>query len=91
VLDKRLGELEYVAGEYSIADMAVYLWLRPHKWQGQNIAVWPNLPRWYSTVRGRPAVQRGVAVLGEWGEQNGGKPEGHSWKVPFGKRQFEAR
>jgi GST-like protein len=91
VLDKRLGELEYLAGEYSIADMAVYLWLRPHKWQGQNIAVWPNLQRWYSAVRGRPAVQRGVAVLKEWGEQNGGKPEGHSWEVLFGKGQFDAR
>jgi GSH-dependent disulfide-bond oxidoreductase len=42
VLDTRLGQSEYLAGEYSIADMAVYPRLRPYKWQGQDIAAWPN-------------------------------------------------
>ena len=63
VLDKRLGEAEFLAGDYSIADMAVYPWLRPHKWQGQDISAWPNLQRWYNAVRARPGVQRGLAVM----------------------------
>jgi GST-like protein len=91
VLDKRLGEVEYLAGEYSIADMAVYPWLRPYKWQGQDIAAWPNLQRWYTAVRERPAVQRGLAVLEERGEKNREKPSGDSWDVLFGKGQFETR
>lgn len=90
VLDNRLGEAEYLAGEYSIADMAVYPWLRAYKWQGQDIAAWPNLQRWYSAIRQRPAVQRGLAVLKDLGEQNRAKPEGNSWDVLFGKQQFQA-
>jgi GST-like protein len=91
VLDKRLGQAEYLAGEYSLADMAVYPWLRPYKWQGQDIAAWPNLQRWYSAVRERPAVQRGLAVLSERGSKNREKPSGDSWDVLFGKGQFETR
>jgi GST-like protein len=91
VLDKRLGQAEYLAGEYSLADMAVYPWLRPYKWQGQDIAAWPNLQRWYSAVRERPAVQRGLAVLQERGEKNREKPSGAAWDVLFGKGQFETR
>jgi GST-like protein len=91
VLDKRLGQAEYLAGEYSLADMAVYPWLRPYKWQGQDIAAWPNLQRWYSAVRERPAVQRGLAVLSERGAKNREKPSGDSWDVLFGKGQFETR
>lgn len=91
VLDKRLSEAEYLAGEYSIADMAVYPWLRPYKWQGQDIAAWPNLQRWYSAIRERPAVQRGLAVLKDRADNNREKPAGDSWEVLFGKAQFEAR
>ena len=74
MLDKRLSEAEYLAGEYSIADMAVYPWLRPYKWQGQDIAAWPNLQRWYSAIRERPAVQRGLAVLKDRADNNREKP-----------------
>jgi GST-like protein len=91
VLDKRLGETEYLAGNYSIADMAVYPWLRPHKWQGQDIAAWPNLQRWYDAVRARPAVQRGLAVMADRLEKNKEKPAGAPWEILFGQRQFEAR
>ncbi len=91
VLDTRLGEAEYLAGEYSIADMAVYPWLRPYKWQGQHIAAWPNLQRWYNAVRERPAVQRGLAVLQQRADKNREKPSEDSWDVLFGKGQFEAR
>jgi GST-like protein len=91
VLDRRLGEAEFLAGDYSIADMAVYPWLRPYKWQGQDIAAWPNLQRWYNAVRARPAVQRGLAVLQERLDNNRGKPSGESWDVLFGQKQFERR
>src|ERR1700733_10553904 len=91
VLDKRLGEAEYLAGDYSIADMAVYPWLRPHKWQGQDIAAWPNLQRWYDALRARPAAQRGLAVMADRLDTNREKPAGESWDVLFGRKQFEAR
>ncbi len=91
VLDTRLGEAEYLAGDYSIADMSVYPWLRPYKWQGQDIAAWPNLQRWYNAVRGRPAVQRGLAVMCDKLERNREKPAGASWEVLFGSKQFEKR
>ena len=91
VLDKRLGEAEFLAGDYSIADMAVYPWLRPHKWQGQDIAAWPNLQRWYSALRERPAVQRGLAVMREGLDDHRGKPAGESWDILFGEKQFKAR
>jgi GSH-dependent disulfide-bond oxidoreductase len=90
VLNKRLGETEYLAGDYSIADMAVYPWLRPYKWQGQDIAAWPNLQRWYNAVRARPAVQRGLAVMADRLEKNKAKPVDDSWDVLFGQKQFEA-
>ena len=91
VLDKRLGEAQFLAGDYSIADMAVYPWLRPHKWQGQDISAWPNLQRWYNTVRARPGVQRGLAVMSERLDTSAKKPSGEAWNVLFGEKQFEAR
>jgi GST-like protein len=91
VIDKRLSEAPYLAGEYSIADMATYPWLRPHKWQGQDLAEFPHLTRWYAEVRARPAVQRGLAVLEERLRQNQQKPSGASWDALFGKQQFERR
>jgi GST-like protein len=91
VIDKRLGEAPYLAGDYSIADMATYPWLRPHKWQGQDLADFPNLSRWYADMRARPAVQRGLAVLKERLERNKEKPSGGSWNALFGKQQYEAR
>src|SRR6185437_4694270 len=91
VIDRRLGEAPYLAGEYSIADMATYPWLRPHKWQGQNLDDFPNLSRWYGEVRARPAVQRGLAVLKERLERNQEKPTGAAGNALFGKRQYETR
>src|SRR5215469_8567789 len=65
VIDNRLGEAAYLAGEYSIADVAVYPWLVPHNLQGQNLDDTPNLKRWYEGMRNRPAVQRGFAVMAD--------------------------
>lgn len=92
VIDRRLGECDYLAGsEYSIADMATYPWLRPYKWQGQDIAEFPNLQRWYSVVRERPAVRRGLAVLEEKIDRSGAKPQGERWDNLFGNKQFSDR
>ena len=62
VLDKRLGEAEHLAGDYSIADMATYPWVARHEWQGVDLADFANVKRWYDAIGARPAVQRGMAV-----------------------------
>ena len=82
VLDKRLAETEFLTGDYSIADMAVYPWLRPHKW--------PNLQRWYNAVRARPGVQRGLAVMSEQLGTSTKKLSSEAWNVLLGDKQFEA-
>ena len=92
VIDKRLSQNEYLAGDaYSLADIATYPWLRPYKWQGQDIEEWPNLKRWYDVVRARPAVQRGLAVLADKVDRSGNKPAGERWNNLFGEDQFRAR
>src|SRR5438876_10322726 len=58
VLNRRLAYRPFVAGDYSIADMAIYPWIVPYERQGQNIADFPHLKRWFETVRARPAVER---------------------------------
>jgi GST-like protein len=58
VLDRRLAGRDFIAGEYSIADMACYPWIVPHERQGQNLADFPDLQRWFGTMAARPAVQR---------------------------------
>ena len=62
VLNKRLGEAEYLAGDYSIADIASYPWIARHEWQGQKLEDFPNLKRWYEANAARPAVKRGFEV-----------------------------
>lgn len=61
VLNRRLGDREFIAGEYSIADIACYPWIFPHENQQQNLGDFPNLQRWFKTVQARPAVQRAYA------------------------------
>lgn len=62
VLDARLQENEYIAGEYSIADIATWPWVSIHAWAGLEIGDLPNLARWLELVGKRPAVQKGRAV-----------------------------
>ncbi len=62
VLDRRLGQSEYLAGEYSIADIASWSWVRGHKWSGVEIDGLENLQRWLTSIGDRPAVQRGCDV-----------------------------
>ena len=89
VMDKRLEQKQYFAGEeYSIADIAIYPWLRAHKWQGQDLSDWPNIQRWYLDIRSRPAVQRGLAVLADKVDRSGNRPSGERWENLFGSGQF---
>lgn len=62
VLDTRLEEGEYLAGEYSIADMATWPWVRGYEWGGLSIEGLSNLERWLQVVGDRPAVKRGMDV-----------------------------
>jgi GSH-dependent disulfide-bond oxidoreductase len=62
VLDKRLGEAEHLAGEYSIADIASYPWVARHEWHQVELADFPNVKRWFDTLGARPAVQKGMQV-----------------------------
>jgi len=62
VLDKQLSTQEYIAGDYSIADIATYPWIAIHDAQGLSLAEFPNLHRWLNTVAQRPAVARGMKV-----------------------------
>jgi GST-like protein len=57
VLEKRLSEVPFVAGEYSIADMAIFPWIQPLR-QGQDLAHYPNISAWRKRIKARPAVQR---------------------------------
>jgi GST-like protein len=58
VLDRRLADREFIAGEYSIADIACYPWIVPHESHNQNLDEFPSLRRWFETIRARPATQR---------------------------------
>jgi GST-like protein len=58
VLDRRLADRPFIAGEYSIADIAAYPWIVPHERQGQKLEDFPHLRRWFDTIRERPATVR---------------------------------
>jgi GST-like protein len=62
VLDDRLADRSFVAGDYSIADMACYPWIVLHERQGQNLDDFPNVRRWFLAIQQRPAVQRAYAI-----------------------------
>jgi GST-like protein len=62
VLDRRLGEAEYLAGEYSIADIATFPWVARYEWHRTELGDFPNVKRWYEAIGARPGVQRGMAV-----------------------------
>jgi len=62
VLNKRLADRDYVAGDYSIADMACYPWIVPHEKQQQKLDDFPHLKRWFDAMAARPAVARAYAL-----------------------------
>jgi glutathione S-transferase len=63
VLDRRLGETEYIAGDYSIADMAIWPWVKNPAAYAQALDDYPNVQRWLALVAARPSVKRGLKAL----------------------------
>lgn len=87
VLDRRLVDREFVAGDYSIADIAIWPWAVPHRLQGVDLAEFPNVKRWFDTVAARPAVEKGRRVGEELRQQNLGSPGADKQRaVLFGQR-----
>jgi len=90
VLDRRLGEMSFVAGEdYTLADIASLPWISRHQRQGQRLEDYPNLQRWYDTLLARPPVQRGLALLAE--RQLPAQLDDASRDRLFGDDQFRRR
>ncbi|TJZ77310.1 glutathione binding-like protein [Chitiniphilus eburneus] len=65
VMDKRLADREFLAGDYSIADIASYPWVVPYQNQGQKLEDYPNLKRWFDAIAARPATQRAYALAAQ--------------------------
>jgi GSH-dependent disulfide-bond oxidoreductase len=86
VLDKRLGEVEYVAGEYSIADMAIFPWVR-NPMLKEQLAAFKSVTRWIDAIEARPAVRRGLDLLKDRRNPAPLSPEARD--NLFGKKQFE--
>ena len=90
VLDKRLGEAAYLAGdEYSIADIATFPWVRNPERRDIDLAEYPNVKRWHDAIAARPAVERGVAVLAD--QRRAGPLTDEQRENMFGTKQFAAR
>jgi GST-like protein len=87
VLDKRLSEVTWLAGdEYSMADIITFPWIRNPERRNIDLATYPNVKRWHDAMAARPAVQRGVAVLAD--HQRKGSMTDAEREVMFGKTQF---
>jgi GST-like protein len=67
-MDKRLSTRDYLAGDYSVADIASWAWARRWDRQGQNIEEFQNVKRWLAAIEARPAVQRALAIRVDLGE-----------------------
>lgn len=66
VMDVRLRDREFLAGDYSIADIASFPWVMPYKRLGNDLDGFKNLRRWFDTIKTRPAVRKGVELGGDW-------------------------
>ena len=86
VMNKRLAERDFLAGDYSIADMASIGWVIPHERQGQDLDDFPNLKRWYETLMARPAVIKAIAVGKEERDRSNLATDTEAQKVLFGQR-----
>ena len=78
VLDRRLGEVEFLAGDYSIADIATWAWVHTHRWSRIPVDGLGNLQRWIEVIRARPACQRGILIPPPAGRADEQKARGAS-------------
>lgn len=87
VMNRRLADRDYLAGDYSIADMACVGWVRSYEKQGQDLNDFPHLKRWFDAVMARPAVERGIAVGQEERARQANLAEDkEAQKILFGQR-----
>jgi len=89
VLDKRLGGRDWVAGDYSIADMAIFPWLRFPDRHGVDLEQYPNVKRWRAAIDARPAVQRGLKLLED--RRRTAPPDAKQRENLFGATQYARR
>jgi GST-like protein len=83
VMNKRLATRDYLAGAYSIADMACFGWARAWERQGQDASEFPHFKRWLDRMAARPAVQRGVALRVEEAGKVDIAKDKEAWKILF--------
>lgn len=83
VMDVRLRDRDFLAGEYSIADIAAFPWLIPYRRLGNDLDRFPNLRTWFDTLKARPAVRRGVDVGKDWRRDERSSNRAHS--IMFGQ------
>ena len=86
VLNHRLGEREFLCGDYSIADMACWPWVITYKSQGFDLATWPNVRSWYDRLKGRPGLRRGYDVGSELRKATFRGPDEEARKHLFGSK-----
>ncbi len=86
VMNRRLADHAYLAGDYSIADMASIGWVIPHERQGQDLNDFPNLKRWYEAVKSRPAVIRGIDIGKDEAKRSNLATDKEAQKILFGQR-----
>jgi GST-like protein len=85
VLDKRLADREFITGSYSIADIASYPWIVPYQRQGQDLATFPNLKRWFQAIESRPATVRAYARVAEVNPNTHTVMDEQARKILFGQ------
>ncbi len=90
VMDRRLGDSEYLAGDYSIADIACFPWIRSYERQGQKLEDFANVKRWFEAIGDRPAVHKGLQVLADRRRPPGEMDE-KARSVLFGAEQYKRR
>jgi GST-like protein len=87
VMDKQLSKRAYLAGDYSIADMACWPWMRRPERQGVDIGEYPNFKRWSEAIAARPAVTKGLAVLAS--EVRQAPLDDKAREILFGSTQYK--
>jgi len=90
VVDRQLGDNEYVAGSnYTIADIAIWPWFHSYERQGVDLNEFPNVKRWFDVIGARPAVQRGMQVLADQRRPLEDDPKAR--EIMFGSMQYQRR
>lgn len=85
VLNKNLADRDYVAGDYSIADMAIIGWIKPYERQGQDLAEFSNLKVWFERMMARPAVAKGIEIGMEMRSKTSLADDMEARKILFGQ------